>query len=117
MISKSIIGLQIDDRVPLLHEIISGPFDADKLDYFVRDARLAGIPSVFDITRLVQKLAIRDLTSAELPREIASCVQTTEENHFIFGVKWSGAALLDELQLARVYGDTIWKIEPRLWRE
>jgi len=102
MISKSIIGVKIDDRVPLLHEIISGPFDADKLDYFVRDARLAGIPTILDITRLVQKLAIRELASADLPREIASHVQSTEERHFIFGVKWSGVALLDELQLARV---------------
>ena len=35
-LGNAIIGRSIDDRIPLLHEIISGPFDADKLDYFVR---------------------------------------------------------------------------------
>ena len=40
-LSRAIVGRSIDDRLPLLHEIISGPFDADKLDYFVRDARNA----------------------------------------------------------------------------
>lgn len=102
IISNTIIGQKIDDQVPLLHEIISGPFDSDKLDYYVRDARLAGIPVVLDITRLVQKLAVRELPSSELPREIASRVQVSDTPHYIFGLKWSGVALLDELQLARV---------------
>jgi HD superfamily phosphohydrolase len=48
-----VIGKKIDDRIPLIHEIISGPFDADKLDYFVRDAMQAGTPSVLDISRLI----------------------------------------------------------------
>ena len=32
-VSKGIIGVPIDEDVPLLHEIITGPLDADKLDY------------------------------------------------------------------------------------
>lgn len=44
-VSSAIIGKQISDAMPLLHELISGPYDADKLDYFVRDAKLAGTPS------------------------------------------------------------------------
>lgn len=102
MIACAIIGMKIDDRMPLLHELISGPFDADKLDYFVRDARMAGTPSVLDISRLVQKLAVRGFPSTELPREIASNVAATTEKHYLFGIKWSGVALLDELHLARV---------------
>lgn len=102
MISGAIIGTKIDDRIPQLHELISGPFDADKLDYFVRDARLAGTPSVLDITRLVQKLTIRGFASTELPREIASQVTAATEKHYLYGIKWSGVALLDELHLARV---------------
>ena len=49
-ISNAIIGKSIDNTIPLLHEVISGPFDADKLDYFVRDAHMAGTPSVLDIS-------------------------------------------------------------------
>lgn len=101
-ISDAIIGVKFDDRLPLLHELISGPFDADKLDYYVRDARLAGTPSLLDISRLVQKLAVRGFSSEELPEDIARRVNASNDKHYIFGIKWSGVALLDELQLARV---------------
>lgn len=100
--SDALIGRKIDDRLPLLHELISGPFDADKLDYFVRDAKLAGTPSLLDISRLVQKLTVRYLNSDELPLDIGRNVQSVSGKHCLFGIKWSGVAVLDELQLARV---------------
>uniref|UniRef100_UPI000D3B9D50 phosphoribosyltransferase-like protein n=1 Tax=unclassified Variovorax TaxID=663243 RepID=UPI000D3B9D50 len=100
--SSAIIGRKIDDQLPLLHELISGPFDADKLDYFVRDAKLAGTPSLLDISRLVQKLTVRYLDSKELPGDIGRSVRTLPGKHCLFGIKWSGVAVLDELQLARV---------------
>jgi len=100
-LSGAIIGKKIDDRLPLLHELISGPFDADKLDYFVRDAKLAGTPTLLDISRLVQKLTVRGFAPEELPPDIARHV-TRQDKHFLFGVKWSGVAVLDELHLARV---------------
>lgn len=101
-LSDSVIGKKIDDRVPLMHEIISGPFDADKLDYFVRDARQAGTPSVLDISRLIQKISIRSLASHDLPDEIAKNVNEITGNYWLFGIRWSGVAVLDELHLARV---------------
>lgn len=79
-LGSAIIGQKIDDRLPLLHEIISGPFDADKLDYFVRDARLSGTPTVLDISRLVQKIEIRELDAAELPDDIARNVNQISGN-------------------------------------
>ena len=100
-LSSAIIGKKIDDQIPLLHELISGPFDADKLDYFVRDAKLAGTPTLVDISRLVQKLTVRAFSSTELPGEIAKHVEV-KERYYLFGVKWSGVAVLDELHLARV---------------
>lgn len=100
--SDAVIGKKIDDRLPLLHELLSGPFDADKLDYFARDAQLAGTPSVLDISRLVQKIAVRAFDLAELPQEIARNVGQHEGKYYLFGIKWSGVAVLDELHLARV---------------
>jgi HD superfamily phosphohydrolase len=100
-LANAIIGKKIDDRVPLMHELISGPFDADKLDYFMRDAQLAGTPSVLDISRLVQKLTVRALEANELPKEIGQHV-VRQDRHWLIGVKWSGVAVLDELHLARV---------------
>lgn len=101
-IAQVIIGQKIDDQIPLLHELISGPFDADKLDYFVRDAKFAGVPSVLDISRLVQKLAIKELEASALPPEIGRSVKQITGKYSLFGIRWSGIPVLDELQLGRV---------------
>lgn len=106
-ISHALIGRSIDDSCPLLHELISGPFDADKLDYLVRDARLAGIPSLLDIPRLVQKLAVRAMPAQDLPEEIASQLSLNPTDQaWLFGIKMSAKSVLDELQLARVLAYT-----------
>jgi HD superfamily phosphohydrolase len=43
---------------PYLAGIISGPIDADKLDYFARDSLFSGVPAILDYDRLLQSLAI-----------------------------------------------------------
>ncbi|WP_448649002.1 phosphoribosyltransferase-like protein [Pseudomonas corrugata] len=106
-VSLALIGRKIDNKRPLIHELISGPFDADKLDYLSRDAKLSGTPSLLDIPRLVQKIAVRVMPAADLPQDIAGQIQIDEddgENHdaWLFGVKVSGKSILDELQLARM---------------
>ena len=100
-ISNAIVGKKIDDRLPLLHEIISGPFDADKLDYFVRDSNSAGVPSLLDISRLIQKIAIREFDAKELPGTTGRDVKAGGK-HILVGIKWSGISILDELHLSRV---------------
>ena len=64
------LGIEVDDFAPLIlnraarpdkqfeADIISGPFDADKLDYFPRDGRAAGIELALDIDRLHHCLEI-----------------------------------------------------------
>lgn len=99
---KAIVGHHIDEEVPLLHEIITGPFDADKLDYYARDARHAGIPSFLDISRLLQKITTRHVAARDLPTDIMAAISNEYDAHYLFGLKWSGAAILDELHLARV---------------
>jgi HD superfamily phosphohydrolase len=101
-IARAIIGLVIDNKIPLLHELISGPFDADKLDYYARDNHLAGTPSALDISRLIQKITVRPFTREDLPPRIAQSVKTGLHSYWLFGIKWSGLAVLDELHLTRV---------------
>lgn len=100
-VANAIVGRAIDDRVPLLHEIISGPYDADKLDYFVRDSRGAGTPSLLDISRLTQKLAIRSFAATELPGATGKHIKALDR-HYLVGMRWSGISVLDELHLSRV---------------
>ena len=38
--------------------VISGPFDADKLDYFARDSYFSGLPSLVDLDRIMQTMTI-----------------------------------------------------------
>jgi HD superfamily phosphohydrolase len=101
-IQQAIIGLRIDDEVPLLHEIITGPFDADKLDYYVRDAQHAGVPSLLDVSRLLQKIVHRRVPMRDVPDDIKKTLPRAQESCELFGLKASGAPLLDELHLARV---------------
>jgi HD superfamily phosphohydrolase len=99
--SKAVIGQQIDEDLPLLHEIITGPFDADKLDYLGRDAMYSGTPNVVDILRLTRKIRVVPVHWRELPEDIAPRVQERPNPYLISGIAQSGARTLDELALAR----------------
>ena len=101
LIQRAIVGKPISDSIPLLHEFISGPFDADKLDYMPRDATLAGVPVVTDIGRLVQKVRAVRVTQADLPSAVASRVTAGLPSYTITGVAMSGGHTLDELMLGR----------------
>ncbi len=43
---------------PELLGVISGPFDADKLDYFARDSYFSGLPSLVDLDRILQTMTV-----------------------------------------------------------
>ena len=101
IVQHAILGRPIFDRLPLLQELISGPFDVDKLDYMTRDAKMAGVPVVTDIDRLVRKIRLAEVPQKDLPKEIASKVPAGQPSYFVQGVALSGARTLDELMLGR----------------
>jgi deoxynucleoside triphosphate triphosphohydrolase SAMHD1 len=101
MMQRAIIGKPICDKVPLLHELISGPFDADKLDYMTRDAQMTGVPVVTDIPRLVQKVRAVEVARDDLRPEIAATIAASEASYLITGIELSGGRSVDELILAR----------------
>ena len=100
-ISQCIIGAQVDEDIPLLHEIITGPLDADKLDYLKRDAYFVGIPDVVDIDRLIRKVRVAPTSWQNLPPELAQVLPKRPRNYALTGMAQSGARTLDELALAR----------------
>ncbi len=103
LVRKAVVGKQISNEIPLLHELISGPFDADKLDYMTRDARMTGVPVVTDIPRLVQKVRGRRLPMAKLPAEIKREVREDDAGYILTGIALSGGRTLDEL----MFGQTL----------
>lgn len=100
-IQRAIIGQTISNEIPLLHELISGPFDADKLDYMPRDARMAGVPVVTDIPRLVQKVRATKVPQDQLPKRVAKLVTGGLASYTMTGIALSGGRTLDELMFGR----------------
>lgn len=101
-VGKTILGQNVSSRIPLMHEIVSGPYDADKLDYMVRDPKAAGIPAIIDISRLVQKLTVERINSRDLPETVGRLVPQGTPEVYFFGFPWSGLSVIDELLLGRM---------------
>lgn len=99
--ARAVLSEKMDDSIPLLHELISGPFDADKMDYMPRDAKMSGVPVVTDFTRLIQKVRAVSVANSDLPKEIARTVEAAGGSHVIIGIARSGASTLDEVALGR----------------
>jgi len=55
-------GTSTDRRTKILHSMLSGPIDVDKMDYLMRDSLHAGVPygRNFDQTRLIQSLCLNE---------------------------------------------------------
>lgn len=99
-IARIVAGKNVSDELPVLHELISGPFDADKLDYMPRDARMCGVPVVTDVVRLIQKARTATVRSDRLPTSMTG-VRRLDGGHKVFGIARSGASALDEVSLNR----------------
>ena len=97
-----ILGKTIYPNIPLLHEIVTGPFDADKLDYITRDSIYTGVSISIDITRLLQKVTVIKEKTENLPLGFQS-LNLENEYSWIFGIKSSGNNTIDELHLARAF--------------
>lgn len=100
-IQSLILGMRIEGKALLVHELISGPFDADKLDYLARDSYLCGVPNVTDIPRLIQKLRATEVDRERLPSHLKSGTPDLQGGYVITGIATSGGRTLDEIALAR----------------
>lgn len=86
---KAILSLLKGDHAPLsiMSEIISGPIDADKMDYLLRDSYFCGVKyGVFDIERLLSTL-----TSFE------------DQHDLHLAVLYGGVNSLEQFILAKYY--------------
>lgn len=114
-VSLTVIGRRLEDKRLQLHELVFGPFDANVLDELVRDAKFAGIPSVMDIRRLLQKLSVSKRQAKDLPDELAGSLSVNETDEvWLFGVRPSATSVLNELQLARVLITTKIRRHPKV---
>ncbi len=62
-IGRWVMGQEEEPTLKFLADIISGPIDADKLDYVFRDGYAAGIPVGYDLERLISTICVDPQTS------------------------------------------------------
>jgi len=55
--------------------LMSGAFDADKLDYMPRDCLMAGVPCALDVPRVIEKVHCFDVDAERLPQSFQALVR------------------------------------------
>lgn len=68
-IAARILGSRSFLTAGYLSGVVSGPLDADKLDYMARDSYHAGLPTGLDLNRLISKLEVVVVTAENAPND------------------------------------------------
>src|SRR5262249_35854115 len=89
-----------------LSGVISGPLDADKLDYMARDAHHSGLKLGLDIHRLISKLEVVTVTAENAPkpelRDRALSSLPHKRFHDI-GISLAGWGAYEQMVFSRVF--------------
>ena len=103
-IAARILGSRSCLKAGYLSGIISGPVDADKLDYVARDCHHSGLPLGIDLTRLISKLEVVVVTPDNAPnRELRGRAERSPEKRFYdIGISQTGLGSYEQLIIARV---------------
>ena len=99
-----ILGSRSCLKAGYLSGIISGPVDADKLDYVARDCYHSGLPLGIDLTRLISKLEVVVVTPENAPnQELRDRAEQSQERRFYdIGISQTGLGSYEQLIIARV---------------
>lgn len=103
-IAARILGSRSYLAVPYLTGIISGPVDADKLDYMARDSYFTGLPIGLDVNRLISKLEIITITPENVLDEglRKRAQESTNQRLYQLGISLSGLTAYEQMIVGRV---------------
>lgn len=103
-VAARILGSRSCLKAGYLSGIISGPVDADKLDYVARDCHHSGLPLGIDLTRLISKLEVVVVTPENAPnQELRERAGRSPEGRFYdIGISQTGLGSYEQLIIARV---------------
>jgi hypothetical protein len=103
-IAARILGARNYLETPYLTGIISGPVDADKLDYMARDSYFTGLPIGLDVNRLINKLEIITITPDNVPDEVLRKRAEAAPNKRLYqlGISLSGLTAYEQMIVGRV---------------
>ena len=101
-----IVGARSHLAASYLSGIVSGPVDADKLDYMARDSHHAGLPVGLDTQRLISKLEVISITPDNVPPRLAELRARAEADprHRIYdmGISLTGIGAYEQMIVGRV---------------
>ncbi len=100
-LASLLLGSPIETNAPALANLISGPIDADKLDYMVRDAQACGISISLDLSRVLFRAGFYRLSTPSLHPH-ASTLDFDDAPVTVFVIEQSGTDALRELALSRL---------------
>ncbi|HVR39902.1 MAG TPA: HD domain-containing protein, partial [Thermoanaerobaculia bacterium] len=100
-----LLGSSAEVSAGYLSNIISGPLDADKLDYMARDSHHSGLPLGLDLDRLISKLEVIVVTEQNAPTdELGDEVRRSPRRRlYLLGISLSGLAAYEQMIIARVF--------------
>ena len=103
-ITARLLGSREHLDAKYLSGIISGPIDADKLDYIARDCHHSGLPLGIDLTRLISKLEVVVVTPENAPnQELRERSRASKHGRiYDMGISQAGLGSYEQLVIARV---------------
>ena len=103
-VAARLLGSRSCLHATYLSGVISGPLDADKIDYMARDSYHAGLPLGLDITRLVSKLEIVTVTTdtAPNPELRHRAQQAARQRIYDVGISRAGMGAYEQMVISRV---------------
>lgn len=100
-ISALVLGDRIERNDFALPELLSGPVDADKIDYMIRDAQACGISIGIDVARVFVRAGVYE-GSAALVQHLELKGYSPLEAIKLFVIEQSGTDAVRELGAARL---------------
>jgi hypothetical protein len=103
-IAARILGSRTLLGAGYLSGVISGPLDADKLDYMARDSHYTGLPTGIDVNRLISKLEVVVVTTDNAPNhELRQRAIASGRGRFYeMGISLAGLGAYEQMIIARV---------------
>lgn len=103
-IAGRILGSRTALKATYLSGVISGPIDADKLDYMARDSLHSGLPLGLDLTRLISKLEVVTIRTDNAPNNDlrARAEAAPAKRVYEMGISLAGLGAYEQMIIGRV---------------
>jgi hypothetical protein len=103
-IAAHVLGSRSCLTATYLSGVISGPLDADKLDYMARDSYHAGLPLGLGINRLISKLEVVTITPENAPNaQLKARAEDSPNRRFHeIGISLAGLGAYEQMIIGRV---------------